>query len=317
MVATSRKAAKPKDAQCNRNPGVRASTHTPRRMGTEGSGPSPLTVVYSPNAAFAQRSLAGVKATWRLASSELRQSEGRQPNAFYLTTVSDLISGLVGQEPSCPVNTPYRFKGVLILSSKASLGQRDLLCSLLNRPSDKGEDTPFLASNSLRVIRRVLKAQGHGDGDAVIAAAFAEGRVLVVQNANLAIHTFNANNHPALKNLSDEQLAAFTVDAAGSGLHWSTLGLDLDLDGLHMRPTGELEAHRSQRGFAMKCWLDIHPEARQRLNAVQVNMISSVIEGKADLSSQLVHGLAESSAISPEDLLNQLAEIQLSEQVRA
>ena len=224
--------------------------------------------------------------------------------------MDDLIADLVDRNLASRTQLNKAYKGILIHSSNATSGKKDRLFSLLSCSAGSGRNTPWLASNSIRVIRRVLEAQRHGHGDAVIATAFAEGRVLVVQDANLAMHVIAADEHPILKELSTDQLASFTIDASGSGLHWRSLDLDLDLDGLHAQPKEELAVHRRQRGAALQQWLEQHPEARTQIGEELMQAIDQVVAGKSDLRSELARELAEACRLSPSDLLDELAELQ-------
>ena len=99
--------------------------------------------------------------------------------------------------------------------------------------------------------------QHKGDGHVIIAQAFAAGRYLVAQDANMNRFKFCADHHPALRPLTNQQLASFTIDPAGSGLHWANLDLDIDPDGLHADATHhetpssnpELDNHRLEALF--------------------------------------------------------------------
>jgi hypothetical protein len=175
-------------------------------------------VFYSPNARASRQTLESITGDWRLVSPEQVTPESGHSKGFYLTTMEDLIADLVERNLLARTGPNKAYKGILIHSSKATSGQKDRLFSLLSCSPGSGRTTPWLASHSIRVIRRVLEAQRHGHGDAVIATAFVEGRVLVVQDANLAMHVIAADQHPLLRELTTDQLAAFTMDAAGSGL---------------------------------------------------------------------------------------------------
>jgi hypothetical protein len=269
-----------------------------------------LTVFYSPNALASRQNLERVTGDWRLVSPEKGTPGSGHSKGFYLTTMDDLIADLVERNLLARTGPNKAYKGILIHSSKASSGQKDRLFSLLSCSPVSGRPTPWLASNSIRVIRRVLEAQRHGHGGAVIATAFVEGRVLVVQDANLAMHVIAADKHPLLRELTTDQLAAFTIDAAGSGLHWRALDLDLDLDGLRAHPTKALAVHRRQRGAALQQWLHLNPEAMAQMGKELRQAIDQVVEGKADIRSHLVRELAEACELPPSDLLDQLAELQ-------
>lgn len=160
------------------------------------------------------------------------------------------------------------------------------------------------------MIRRVLQAQRHGHGGAVIASAFVDGRMLVVQDANLDMHVIAADEHPVLSALTTNQLSSFTIDPAGSGLHWRSLDLDLDLDGLRLDSKDEKTDYRLKRGRVLRLWLEQHPLAKEKRNEGLANALQPVMQGKADLSSKLAVALAEACAISPNTLLNELAELQ-------
>lgn len=269
-----------------------------------------LTVFYSPNALASRQNLESITGDWRLVSPEKGAQGSGHSKGFYLTTMDDLIADLVERNLLARTGLNKAYKGILIHSSKATSGQKDRLFSLLSCSPGNGPTTPWLASNSIRVIRRVLEAQRHGHGDAVIATAFVEGRVLVVQDANLTMHVIAADEHPLLRELSSDQLAAFTIDSAGSGLHWGALDLDLDLDGLRARPTEAQAVHRRRRGVALQQWLDIHPEATAQMDKELRQAVDQVVEGKTDLKSQLARELAEACALPPSELLDQLAELQ-------
>lgn len=170
--------------------------------------------------------------------------------------------------------------------------------------------TPYLASKSLRVIRRVLEAQRNGDGEAVIAEAFAEGRVLIVRDANLKFHRIDADQHPILTKLSTLQLLSFRLDSAGSGLHWHDLDLDLDLDGLLLRGEQSNESYRKERGSALAIWLDKYPSILDKLSTEDRATIMMIKKGNADLLLSLVDKLAESASMSSDELLDELALIQ-------
>lgn len=179
--------------------------------------------------------------------------------------------------------------------------------------------TPYLASKSLRVIRRVLEAQRNGDGEAVIAEAFAEGRVLIVRDANLRIHRIDADQHPILSRLSSRQLLSFRLDSAGSGLHWHDLDLDLDLDldGLLLRGEQSKESFRKARGSALTTWLDKYPSVLEKLSTEDRAAVASIAKGDADLLLSLVDRLAESASMSSDALLDELALIQRPPAVEA
>ena len=170
--------------------------------------------------------------------------------------------------------------------------------------------TPYLASKSLRVIRRVLEAQRNGDGEAVIAEAFAEGRVLIVRDANLKFHRIDADQHPILTKLSILQLLSFRLDSAGSGLHWHDLDLDLDLDGLLLRGEQSNESYRKERGSALAIWLDKYPSILDKLSTEDRATVMMIRKGNADLLLSLVDKLAESASMSSDELLDELALIQ-------
>lgn len=309
MVKTPAQATKHQKPQGHRHQGVRSAAAAARGVGEKGAAKT-LTVFYSPNALASRQNLASIPADWQMVPPESKTSGAGHSKGFYLTTMDDLIADLVEQNLLTRTGPDKAYKGILIHSSKATSRKKDRLFSLLSCSAGRGRNTPWLASNSIRVIRRVLEAQRHGHGDAVIATAFVEGRVLIVQDANLAMHVIAADDHPNLKDLSTEQLASFTIDSAGSGLHWRALDLDLDLDGIRAHPTEALAAYRRQRGAALQQWLQHHPEARTQLSKELMQAIDQVVEGKADLRSELAGELAEACRLQPSDLLDQLAELQ-------
>jgi len=309
MVTTPTQEPQRQKPQGYRRDGVQISRAASRRVGKESSGRT-LTVYYSPNAVTSREHLSGIKADWRLVSQKGQGSGSARFNGFYLTTIDDLISDLVGQNRIAQIGAGMGYEGILIHSSKASSGLKDQLFSLLSCSQGGDRRTPWLASRSIRVIRRVLQAQRHGHGDAVIASAFVDGRTLVVQDANLDMHVIAADKHPVLSALTTNQLSSFTIDPAGSGLHWRSLGLDLDLDGLRLDSKDEKTNYRLKRGRVLRLWLEQHPEAKENRNEGLVNALQPVMQGKADLSSKLVVALAEACAITPNALLNELAELQ-------
>jgi hypothetical protein len=304
MVATSKQKSKQKDPQGNRGKSVQASPSTPERVGRESTRPRELTVVYSPSASASDLNLSGIPAKWRLRSQPSTRRATSHINAFYLTTINDLISDLVA------LNAPKSYRGILIDASKSSARQRDRLFSLWSQSATGPCTTPYLASKNLRVIRRILEAQRHGDGAAVIADAFAEGRVLVVRDANLEIHRIQVDQHPVLRHLSDQQLLSFRVDSAGSGLHWHELDLDLDLDGLLLRNENTNANYRQQRGAALSAWLEKHPSTFDHLSEEDRSAVRMVTAGKVDLMTSLIDSLAKSAAMSADSLLDDLAAIQ-------
>lgn len=192
-------------------------------------------------------------------------------------------------------------------SPREGLGSR---FSLWSQSATGPCTTPYLASKNLRVIRRILEAQRHGDGAAVIAEAFAEGRVLVVRDANLEIHRIQVDQHPVLRHLSDQQLLSFRVDSAGSGLHWRELDLDLDLDGLLLRSENTNANYRQQRGAALSAWLEKHPSTLDHLSEEDRSAVRMVTAGKVDLMTSLIDSLVKSAAMSADSLLDDLAVIQ-------
>lgn len=283
-----------------------------KRVGKPGARPRELTVFFSPNASSAHDNLSGIAVRWKINQQSPRRSASRS-NAFYLTTTNDLISDLVAQ------NVPRAYKGILIDASKSSASQRDRLFSLWSQSMAGARATPYLASKSLRVIRRVLEAQRNGDGEAVIAEAFAEGRVLIVRDANLRIHRIDADQHPILSRLSSRQLLSFRLDSAGSGLHWHDLDLDLDLDldGLLLRGEQSKESFRKARGSALATWLDKYPSVLEKLSTEDRAAVASIAKGDADLLLSLVDRLAESASMSSDALLDELALIQRPPAVEA
>ena len=104
--------------------------------------------------------------------------------------------------------------------------------------AERFSSVPLVDSSQASSQRSViLNAQHKGYGHVIIAQASVEGRYLVVQDANMNRFKFWADYHPALRPLTNQQLASFTIDPAGSGLHWADLDLDVDLDGLHADAT--------------------------------------------------------------------------------
>jgi len=134
--------------------------------------------------------------------------------------------------------------------------------------------------------------------------------MLVVQDANLDMHVIAADDHPVLSTLTTDQLSSFTIDPAGSGLHWRSLDLDLDLDGLSLDSKDERADYRLKRGRVLRLWLEQHPEVMEKRNEELMNSLKTVMQGKSDLSSKLAVALAEACAITPNALLNELAELQ-------
>ena len=254
--------------------------------------------------------LSSIAVHWRI-NQQLPTRSASRSNAFYLTTTNDLISDLVAQ------NVPRVYKGILIDASKSSASQRDRLFSLWSQSMAGASATPYLASKSLKVIRRVLEAQRNGDGEAVIAEAFAEGRVLIVRDANLKIHRIDAGQHPILSKLSTLQLMSFRLDSAGSGLHWHDLDLDLDLDGLLLRGEQSNENYRKERGSALAIWLDKYPSILDKLSTEDRATAMMITKGNADLLLSLADKLAESASMSSDALLDELALIQRPPAVEA
>lgn len=309
MVKAPTQEAQRQKPQGHRRDGLRASRGASRRVGKQ-SAERKLTVYYSPNALPSREHLSGIQADWQLVSPHRRDREPERSRGFYLTTIDDLISDLVCRKRMVQTGAGGDYRGILIHSSSASSGLKDQLVSLLSASQEGRQRTPWLASSSIRVIRRVLQAQRNGYGDAVIASAFADGRTLVVQDANLDIHIIAADDHPFLKALTTDQLSSFSIDPAGSGLHWRSLSLDLDLEGLRLDSNIERPDYRLKRGKILRLWLEHHPEVMEKSNKELMNSLQSVMQGKADLSSQLAVALAEACAITPNALLNELAELQ-------
>ena len=279
---------------------MQASEGSTKRVGKQSARQGELTVFYSPSASSTHDTLSSIAVHWRI-NQQLPIRNASRSNAFYLTTTNDLISDLVAQ------NVPRVYKGILIDASKSSASQRDRLFSLWSQSMAGASATPYLASKSLRVIRRVLEAQRNGDGEAVIAEAFAEGRVLIVRDANLKFHRIDADQHPILTKLSILQLLSFRLDSAGSGLHWHDLDLDLDLDGLLLRGEQSNESYRKERGSALAIWLDKYPSILDKLSTEDRATIMMIRKGNADLLLSLVDKLAESVSMSSDELLDELA----------
>ena len=255
-----------------------------------------------------------MQASWS-PCSESWQNKRRCHNTFYLTTPPELIADLATRGQ---IWLADRYQGILVYFAKDSNKQKELLFSLLSLGTSKGRKVPCLLSKSLRVIRRVLEAQRSDDGASVIAEAYANGRVLAVRDANLDLHVFAADRHPILKHLSEEKLASFRIDAAGSGLHWPELDLDLDLDGLHARPQEPLDLYRQRRRRAVMRWLDLHLERFESLHTYQKQKVFSLIESLDSnnkmLTSKDVLNLQPLTDQTPQDILNEIAEIQRLEQ---
>jgi hypothetical protein len=305
VVATQKQTSKQENAQGNSGRSMQASEGSTKRVGKQSARQGELTVFYSPSASSTHDSLSSIAVHWRI-NQQLPIRNASRSNAFYLTTTNDLISDLVAQ------NVPRVYKGILIDASKSSASQRDRLFSLWSQAMAGASATPYLASKSLRVIRRVLEAQRNGDGEAVIAEAFAEGRVLIVRDANLKFHRIDADQHPILTKLSTLQLLSFRLDSAGSGLHWRDLDLDLDLDldGLLLRGEQSNESYRKERGSALAIWLDKYPSILDKLSTEDRATIMMITKGNADLLLSLVDKLAESASMSSDELLDELALIQ-------
>jgi len=303
VVATQKQKSKQENAQDNRGRSMQASEGSTKRVGKQGARQGELTVFYSPSASSTHDTLSSIAVHWRI-NQQLPTRSASRTNAFYLTTTNDLISDLVAQ------NVPRVYKGILIDASKSSASQRDRLFSLWSQSMAGASATPYLASKSLKVIRRVLEAQRNGDGEAVIAEAFAEGRVLIVRDANLKIHRIDAGQHPILSKLSTLQLLSFRLDSAGSGLHWHDLDLDLDLDGLLLRGEQSNENYRKERGSALAIWLDKYPSILDKLSTEDRAKVMMITKGNADLLLSLADKLAESASMSSDALLDELALIQ-------
>jgi hypothetical protein len=303
VVATQKQKSKQENAQGNRGRSMQVSERSTKRVGKKSARQGELTVFYSPSASSTHDTLSSIAVHWRI-NQQLPIRNASRSNAFYLTTTNDLISDLVAQ------NVPRVYKGILIDASKSSASQRDRLFSLWSQSMAGASATPYLASKSLRVIRRVLEAQRNGDGEAVIAEAFAEGRVLIVRDANLKFHRIDADQHPILTKLSTLQLLSFRLDSAGSGLHWHDLDLDLDLDGLLLRGEQSNESYRKERGSALAIWLDKYPSILDKLSTEDRATIMMIKKGNADLLLSLVDKLAESASMSSDELLDELALIQ-------
>ena len=303
VVATQKQKSKQENAQGNRGRSMQVSERSTKRVGKKSARQGELTVFYSPSASSTHDTLSSIAVHWRI-NQQLPIRNASRSNAFYLTTTNDLISDLVAQ------NVPRVYKGILIDASKSSASQRDRLFSLWSQSMAGASATPYLASKSLRVIRRVLEAQRNGDGEAVIAEAFAEGRVLIVRDANLKFHRIDADQHPILTKLSTLQLLSFRLDSAGSGLHWHDLDLDLDLDGLLLRGEQSNESYRKERGSALAIWLDKYPSILDKLSTEDRATIMMITKGNADLLLSLVDKLAESASMSSDELLDELALIQ-------
>lgn len=163
----------------------------------------------------------------------------------------------------------------------------------------------------------ILNARHKGYGHVIIAQAFAEGRYLVVQDANMNRFKFCADHHPALRSLTNQQLASFTIDPAGSGLHWADLDLDVDLDGLHAgaahheAPSSnpELDNHRLATARALELWLEQHPDIPRQLSGETGRHVSTILSGSADLRTSMIRELARQGSMDPHVVLEQLAEL--------
>ena len=166
-------------------------------------------------------------------------------------------------------------------------------------------------TDSWSVIQRVFNGQYKGYRHRIIALAVVEGRYLVVQDANMNRFEFCADHHPA--SLTNQQLAGFTIDPAGSGLHWA----DLDLDGLHADATRhetpssnrEIDEHRLATARALRLWLGQHPQIPGRLSDEAGRHIGAILSGSADLRTSMVRELAHQDSMDPHVVLEQLAEM--------
>ena len=205
------------------------------------------------------------------------------------------------------------FNKVLIDSSQAFFQAKEDLPILMSIISAScSTKNSHLVSESV-----ILNAQHKGYGHVIIAQAAAEGRYLLVQDANRNRFQFCADHHPALRPLTDQQLASFTVDPAGSGLHWADLDLDVDLDGLHAGAThhetpssnSELDNYRSTTGRALGLWLKQHPDIPGQLSDEAGRHVSAVLSGSADLRTSMIRELARPGSMDPHVVLEQLAEL--------
>lgn len=149
VVATQKQKSKQENAQSNRGRSMQASESSTKGVAKQSTRQGELTVFYSPSASSTHDTLSSIAVHWRI-NQQLPIRSASRSNAFYLTTTNDLISDLVAQ------NVPRVYKGILIDASKSSASQRDRLFSLWSQSMAGASATPYLASKSLRVIRRVL-----------------------------------------------------------------------------------------------------------------------------------------------------------------
>ena len=272
-------------------------------------------VVYSLDAVPVHADLQGIK---MIPADHLSgQVSEMSENTWYLTTVEDLTNTLMDlrlREEVCP--TLEICKGVLVDSTQASARPKENLSTLLSTgPAPCLIEKSHVVSRS--VIRRVLNAQRRGYGHVIIAQAFANRRHLFVQDANMNDFIFCADHHPALRSLTNQQLASFTIDPAGSGLHWADLDLDVDLDGLHAgaahheTPSSnpELDNHRLATARALELWLEQHPDIPRQLSDEAGKHVSTILSGSADLRTSMIRELARQGSMDPRVVLEQLAEL--------
>ena len=166
----------------------------------------------------------------------------------------------------------------------------------------------------------ILNAQHKGHGHVIIAQASAEGRYFFVQDANMNRFQFCADHYPVLRPLTNRQLASFTVDPAGSGLHWDDLDLDIDLDGLHADATHhetsssnpELDNHRSTTARALGLWLEQYPDILGKLSGEVRRHVNTILSGSAGLRTSVIRELARQGSMDPHVVLDQLAELRSS-----
>ena len=129
--------------------------------------------------------------------------------------------------------------------------------------------------------------------------------------------TFCADDHPALRPLTNRQLASFRIDPAGSGLHWAGLDLDIDLDNLHadVAHNGiasfnrEIDKHRLAIARALWLWLKQHPGILERLSDETRKHMIAILSGSTDMHTSIICELARHGHMDPRVVLDQLAEL--------
>lgn len=308
MVSIESKKAGKQNAKTSVRSRRAAQVATARRMGAKGSQSIELALFYPPGL---EKSLAGFSA---FASSREALTNApptrrlAQEAAWYVTDIDDLTSRVAEQR----YDELKSFRGILVNSHSATSAKKDRLLGLL-ASAGLAPKASFLPS--LRAIKRVLLAQHYGYGDAIIAQAFSIGRTLVVQDANLNYFSFHADKCSALRGLSDEQLASLEIDSMGSGLHWRNLDLDIDLEGLKLSASEELQTkamakskdHRNQTALSLRAWIEGHSGILSQLSHKEQATLDAIVAGESDLKVSLVERIALLSGTPPNDLLEELA----------